>query len=305
MPEIDPSFTALPYRELGAVALGRAQELGASHADFRFERTRHQHLAVRDGSAPDRARHRRRRLRGAGDPSRRLGVRRPEWCATTDEARRVAETALAVAEVAARDDQLAGGDRPGARLRRCHLGLVVRREPPRGADRRRRQRCSSIGPSGSAQGAAVDHATAAVQQVQENKYYADLTGTRTTQQRVRVHPEVRGDGRRGGHLRLHGGASPPRSAGAGSTSPTGSLGLGRRARRATRAAGREAKAAAGVEAGRYDLVDPPVQPLADHPRVDRPRHRARPRTGLRGQLRRHVVRDLRQARHAAVRLPTS
>ena len=49
MPEIDPSFTALPYRELGAVALGRAQELGATHADFRFERIRHQHLAVRDG----------------------------------------------------------------------------------------------------------------------------------------------------------------------------------------------------------------------------------------------------------------
>ena len=49
MPEIDPSFTALPYRELGAVALGRAQELGVSHADFRFERIRHQHLAARDG----------------------------------------------------------------------------------------------------------------------------------------------------------------------------------------------------------------------------------------------------------------
>ena len=49
MPEIDPTFTALPYRELGAVALGRAQELGAGHADFRFERIRHQHLAVRDG----------------------------------------------------------------------------------------------------------------------------------------------------------------------------------------------------------------------------------------------------------------
>ncbi len=37
-------------------------------------------------------------------------------------------------------------------------------------------------------GAAVDHASAYLLQVQENKYYADLAGTRTTQQRVRLHP---------------------------------------------------------------------------------------------------------------------
>ena len=48
--------------------------------------------------------------------------------------------------------------------------------------------------------------------------------------------------------------------------------------------------------------DPPLEPVADHPRVDRPRHRARPGAGLRGQLRRHVVRDRRPPRHAAVRL---
>ena len=37
-------------------------------------------------------------------------------------------------------------------------------------------------------GTAVAHATAFLQQVQENKYYADLAGTRTTQQRVRLQP---------------------------------------------------------------------------------------------------------------------
>ena len=36
--------------------------------------------------------------------------------------------------------------------------------------------------------ASVAHATADLQQVQENKYYADLAGTRTTQQRVRLQP---------------------------------------------------------------------------------------------------------------------
>jgi TldD protein len=37
-------------------------------------------------------------------------------------------------------------------------------------------------------GAAVDHASAFLLQVQENKYYADLAGTRTTQQRIRLQP---------------------------------------------------------------------------------------------------------------------
>ena len=35
----------------------------------------------------------------------------------------------------------------------------------------------------------VDHVDAALTQVLENKFYADTTGTLTTQQRVRVHPE--------------------------------------------------------------------------------------------------------------------
>jgi TldD protein len=35
----------------------------------------------------------------------------------------------------------------------------------------------------------VDHVSARLMQVQENKYYADTAGTVTTQQRVRVHPE--------------------------------------------------------------------------------------------------------------------
>jgi TldD protein len=36
----------------------------------------------------------------------------------------------------------------------------------------------------------VEHATAVLQQVQENTFYADTAGRRTIQQRVRVHPEV-------------------------------------------------------------------------------------------------------------------
>ena len=47
-PGLDPTFSELPHRRLGDVALARAQELGASHADFRFERNRYQYLGARD-----------------------------------------------------------------------------------------------------------------------------------------------------------------------------------------------------------------------------------------------------------------
>jgi TldD protein len=186
MPEIDPTFTALPYRELGAAALARAQELGVTHADFRFERVRYQHVGVRDGA-----------LQGASD-TEDLGfavrvIHRGAWgfasgvILTSDEAVRLAETAVTVAEVAAEmttspvvlapepvhDDvtwvssyAVNPLDVPTAEK----VDLLVD-----WTDRLRK-------------GAAVDHASASAQQVQENKYYADLAGTTTTQQRIRIHP---------------------------------------------------------------------------------------------------------------------
>src|SRR3954466_12117009 len=111
MPEIDPSFTALPHRRLGTVALARAQELGAGHADFRFERIRNQHLAVRDGvlqTALD-----------ADDVGFAVRViHRGSWgfasgvVLTADEARRGAETAGAGAPGVAGAG--VAGERPGA-----------------------------------------------------------------------------------------------------------------------------------------------------------------------------------------------
>src|SRR5215510_1905849 len=98
MPGLDPGFTALPYRTLGDAALQRAQDLGASHADFRFERVRWQDVRVRDGA-----------LQGAADDVD-LGfavrvIHGGAWGfasgvhLTVDEAVRVAETAVEVAKV--------------------------------------------------------------------------------------------------------------------------------------------------------------------------------------------------------------
>ena len=131
-PGLDPTFLDLPYRSLGDAALSRAQALGASHADFRFERVRYQHLGVRDGV-----------LQGAADAEdlgfavrvihggawgfavRRGPDRRRGGPGRRDRGGR--------GQGRGRDDHGACGDRAGADVRRRHLGLVVRRQPARRA----------------------------------------------------------------------------------------------------------------------------------------------------------------------------
>jgi TldD protein len=185
-PKLDQSFTSLPYRALGDAALTRARELGAGHADFRFERVRYQSLVVRDGV-----------LQGANDQED-LGfavrvIHRGSWgfasgvVLTPEEAVRVAETAVAVAQVAAEMTSTPVEIAPEPVHADVEwvssydvnpLDVTVSEKAALLIDWTNRLRT----------GAAVDHASAHLLQVQENKYYADLTGTRTTQQRVRLHP---------------------------------------------------------------------------------------------------------------------
>ncbi len=298
--ELDPTFLALPYRDLGDVALARARELGASHADFRFERVRYQHLGVRDGV-----------LQGAAD-SEDVGfavrvIHRGAWgfaagvVLTPEEAVAVAERSIAVAQVAAEmtTEPVQIAPEPVhddvtwvSAYELNPLQVPVPEKAGLLIDWTNRLRSH----------AAVEHATAQVEQVQENKYYADLTGHPHHPAADPASALLRGDGHRPGlrGLRLDG---DHRAAGRARLGvPHGrQLRLGQRARGGPRAAGREARGALGG-GGHLRPGHPPLQPLADDPRVDRPRHRARPGAGLRGQLRRHVVRDVRQARHPPVRL---
>jgi len=183
---LDPTFTSLPYRVLGDAALTRAAELGASHADFRFERVRYQELGVRDGV-----------LQGASD-TEDLGfavrvVHGGAWgfasgvVLSVDEAVRVAETAVSVARVAARMTSSpveVAAERTYVDAEWVSAYEIDPFEVPVAekaavlVDWTNRLRT----------GAAVDHASAHLLQVHENKYYADLAGTRTTQQRVRLAP---------------------------------------------------------------------------------------------------------------------
>ncbi|MDT9592380.1 TldD/PmbA family protein [Nocardioides zeae] len=188
MSGVDPSFLALPYRRLADVALARAAELGAEHADFRFERVRYQDLNVRDGG-----------LLGTRDTAD-VGfavrvVHAGAWgfasgvVLTDEEARDVAERAVEVARVAATmtREPVVLAPEPTyddvtwvSAYAQDPLAVPVDEKVDVLVGFTERLRAHD----------AVQHATATLQQVLENKFYADLSGTRTTQQRVRVQPVV-------------------------------------------------------------------------------------------------------------------
>ncbi len=201
--EIDASFLALPLRALADAALARARALGAEHADFRFERVRRATLSLRDA-----------RPAGASD-STDTGyavrvVHDGAWGfaagveMTMDGAARVAGQAVAMARLSARVGRASGGDdRVELAPEPVHADQVwvssYEVDPFTVPDRDR----GALLADWSARLLAaegVSHVEATLMAVVENKFYADTAGSSTTQQRVRVHPEVTAtsvDGRTG------------------------------------------------------------------------------------------------------------
>jgi TldD protein len=186
MPEIDASFLALPAHHLADAALMRARELGASHADFRLERIRVASMSVRDA-----------KLDSSTD-SEDIGlavrvVHDGAWGfasgieRTPRAAALLAERAVATAKVSrvlsSKPVELA--DEPihanASWVSSYEINPFDVAESDRAAlliDYSERLL--------SADG--VDHVDARLTQVLENKFYADLSGTTTTQQRVRIEP---------------------------------------------------------------------------------------------------------------------
>ncbi len=190
---LDPEFLALPLRALADAALARARSLGASHADFRLERVRSASLRLRDG-----------RPSGSSD-TLQLGyavrvVHRGAWGfaagveLTQDAVARVAGQAVAVARISAGISAASGTE-----------DLVELAEEPVHGDvswvsayevnpfdvpdaEKSALLADWSGRLLAADG--VSHVSASLLAVQENKFYADTAGTTTTQQRVRLHPEL-------------------------------------------------------------------------------------------------------------------
>jgi TldD protein len=188
MAEVDPGFLELPMRRMADAALQRVRDLGAEHADFRLERIRNQDLVLRDG-----------RVDSASDGQDVGFAVRVVHDGTWGFAAGVDLTPEAAVAVAEQAVEVAKVSRP------------VNSEPIELADEPVYADVTWVSPYEvnpfdvpdadkfgllaewserllAADG--VDHVEAMVRQVQENKFYADLAGTITTQQRVRLSPEL-------------------------------------------------------------------------------------------------------------------
>ncbi|MEY9968971.1 TldD protein [Streptacidiphilus sp. MAP12-16] len=190
---LDPTFLALPLRTLADAALSRARALGASHADFRLERVRSASWRLRDA-----------RPAGTSD-TLQLGfavrvVHQGAWGfaagvdLTPEAAARVAEQAVAVARLSAgigaasgTEDLVELAEEPVYEDATWVSSYEV--NPFEVSDAEKTALLADwssrlLGADG------VSHVTASLLTVQENKFYADTAGTVTTQQRIRLNPEL-------------------------------------------------------------------------------------------------------------------
>ncbi|MET7363421.1 TldD/PmbA family protein [Streptomyces sp. NPDC005562] len=190
---IDEAFTALPLRALADAALARARALGADHADFRLERVRSASWQLRDA-----------RPAGTSDTTD-LGyavrvVHGGTWGfasgvdMTMDAAARVASRAVAMAKLSAQVIKAAGSNE---RVELAHEPVHAEKTwvssyeiDPFSVPAEEK---AGLLAGWSARLLAADgvaHVDASLLTVHENKFYADTAGTVTTQQRVRLHPQL-------------------------------------------------------------------------------------------------------------------
>ncbi|WP_306334473.1 TldD/PmbA family protein [Streptomyces sp. KL118A] len=191
--EIKQSFLALPLRALADAALARARALGADHADFRLERVRSASWLLRDAKPA-----------GSSDTTD-LGyavrvVHGGTWGfasgvdMTMDAAARVASQAVAMAKLSAQVIKAAGSDeRVELAPEPVHAEKTwvssYEIDPFSVPDEEK----AGLLADWSARLLAADgvsHVDASLLTVHENKFYADTAGTVTTQQRVRLHPQL-------------------------------------------------------------------------------------------------------------------
>jgi TldD protein len=188
MPDIDPTFLDLPLRALADAALDRARSLGAAHADVRVERNRTSDLLLHDA-----------RLETSHDGDDRGMAVRVVVDGTWGFAAGVDLTPDAAAELAQRAVEVA---RASAAVNTEPIELAD--EPAHGEvtwvsaystdpfDVAESERIALLAERSQRLLASphVRHADASLKQVKENKFYADLAGTQTTQQRVRMHSQL-------------------------------------------------------------------------------------------------------------------
>ena len=184
---VEESFLALPLSALTDAALTRALDLGCEHADLRVERIRTQTISLRD-ARPE-----------SFTDGEDLGlavrvVHEGTWgfaagvVVTAAEAVRLAEEAVAVARVSAaiNSDRVELAPEPVYPDATWVSDYEI--DPFEVADTEKTGLLTELSEQLLAAD-GVEHVQSSCMHVKEQKYYADTAGTRTRQQRVRIHPE--------------------------------------------------------------------------------------------------------------------
>lgn len=183
MNEIDPAFSQLPYAPLADAALTDAKELGATYADFRLERQLGQSITARDTnlesiSNTERVGYAVRVIhKGAWGFASNTGLSRDDAAACAREAIKVAET---LAGLNSEPVELA--DEPAYQAEFISSYEINPFSVP---DPTKIEFVLGINEKLLAS-KKVDHVDFVLNQVLENKYFANLAGSAVTQQRVRV-----------------------------------------------------------------------------------------------------------------------
>jgi TldD protein len=185
---VDPDFTDLPLAALADAGLSAARAAGASHADVRVQRQRTGFTVLRDG----------RTASDSDDVASGVAVRvllDGVWGfaasddLTPDAAAAAAARAVAVARMSAplARERVELADEPaypGAEW------VSTYTTDPFAVPAAERTALLAEWSGRLLAADAVDHVDVAVQVAKEQKFYADLAGTTTTQQRVMIEPEV-------------------------------------------------------------------------------------------------------------------
>jgi TldD protein len=187
---VEPAFLALPLRALADAALQTARDAGAEHADVRVERLRNQQLSLRDAELENLS----------DDVTLGLAVRvivDGTWGfassadVTTDEARRLAREAVDVARTSRplNSQPIALADEP---VYDDVTWVSAYDIDPFGVPTADKVALFTDWSRGLLAHDDVDHVDISLLQAQECKFYADTAGTTTTQQRIRLQPQVTG-----------------------------------------------------------------------------------------------------------------
>ena len=185
---VDADFLALPLTPVSDAAIQSAKSAGASHVDVRIERVRTGLLNLRDGKPETQT----------DDTISGVGVRvivngtwgfasSPEI--SVDKARELAATAVAMAKTSAplSTETVALAPEPTYSNRSWVSSYET--DPFTVSDGEKIERLGDLSRKLLAH-SAVNHASAMCMYVKEQKHYADIHGTSTTQQRVRLQTQI-------------------------------------------------------------------------------------------------------------------